>query len=71
MSMVLYLHALYDDAVNVYWWAHRKHEEGVKHESHGRKGLEGGHHVSLKTQRQDNEQGHSKQQQCAETKCHL
>lgn len=64
--MVLYLRAL-----SVCWWAHRKHKEGVKHESSGRKGLEGGHHVSLKTQRQNNKQGHSKQQQCAETKSHL
>lgn len=71
MSTLLYLHALHYDALNECWWAHRKHEEGVKHESHGRKGLQGGHHVSLKTQRQHNEQGHGKQQQHAETKSHL
>lgn len=50
---------------------HREHEEGVKYESHGREGLDGGHHVPLQTQREDNEQRHSDQQQHAETEGHL
>lgn len=50
---------------------HREHEEGVKHESHGRKGLKGGHHVPLQAQREHNEQRHGDQQQHAETARYL
>lgn len=52
-------------------WAHREHEEGVEHESHGGEGLDGGHHVPLQTQREDDEQRHGDQQQHAEDARHL
>lgn len=64
----MYSDALRGISVSV---AHREHEEGVKHESHGREGLDGGHHVPLQTQREDNEQRHSDQQQHTKSEGHL
>ncbi len=57
--------------MSVGWWSHRKHEEGVEHESHSGEGLDGGHHVPLQTQREDDEERHSDQQQHAKTEGHL
>lgn len=51
--------------------AHREHEEGVEHECHGGEGLEGGHHVPLQTQRQNDEEGDGDQQHHTETEGHL
>lgn len=53
------------------WWAHREHEESVEHESHRGEGLDGGHHVPLQTQREDDEQRHGDEQQHAKTEGHL
>lgn len=46
--------------------AHHKHEDSVEEECHGTEGLDGGHHVSLQAEWEDDAQGYCKEQEYTE-----
>lgn len=50
---------------------HHEHEHAVEDESHGTEGLNGGHHVPLEAQGEDNAQGNSKEQDNPKRTRHL